>query len=72
MVEETLKNSEDSIITIAQLKRELPKQINHNTLKEILDYLQELNRIYVSVKGITYIYNPSPKLQKAIDEGYEI
>jgi len=29
MVEETLKNSENSVITIAELKRKLPRQVNH-------------------------------------------
>ena len=32
MVEETLKNMDESVISIAELKRRLPKQINHNTL----------------------------------------
>mgnify|MGYP001557812471 FL=1 len=36
MVEDTLKNMEGSIITIAELKRRLPKQVNHNVLKVIL------------------------------------
>ena len=36
MVEEVLKNMEESVISIAELKRLLPKQINHNTLKTIL------------------------------------
>ena len=72
MVEETLKNMENSVMTIAELKRELPKQINHNTLKIILEYLDRSNKIYISVRGITWIHNPSPKLQKAIKEGLRI
>jgi len=39
MVEETLKNAE-SIITTAELKRRLPKKVMHQTLIQILDYLQ--------------------------------
>ncbi|HLC98414.1 MAG TPA: hypothetical protein VJC00_00205 [Candidatus Nanoarchaeia archaeon] len=69
MVEETLKNMEDSVITIAELKRILPKQINHNTLKIILDYLDKSNKIYIGVKGIAWIYNTNPNLRKAIAEG---
>ena len=57
MVEETLKNMEGSIITIAELKRRLPKQVNHNVLKIILEYLEASNKIAVSLKGITWIYN---------------
>ena len=72
MVENTLSNMEESVITIAGLKKILPKQINHNTLKVILEYLEKSNKIFFGIKGITWIYNPSPKLQKAIDNGLEL
>ncbi len=72
MVEETLKNIEESVITVAELKRRLPKQINHNTLKLILEYLEESNKIAVTMKGITWIHNTNPKLRKAIKEGLEL
>ncbi len=65
MVEETLKNMNESLITVAGLKKILPRQVNHNTLLEILDRLQRDNKIYMSVRGIVYIYNPSEKLRKA-------
>ena len=72
MVEETLKNMDESVITIAELKRRLPKQVNHNTLKVILEYLEESNKIAVSIKGITWIHNPNPNLRKAIAKGLEL
>lgn len=72
MVENTLKNSADSIITIAELKRNLPKQVNHNTLMVILHYLEQSNKILVSLSGITWIHNSSPRLRKALNEGIEI
>ncbi len=72
MVEETLKDMEESVITIAELKRKLPKQINHNTLRIILEYLEESNKIAVTMKGITWIHNTSPTLRKAIKEGMEL
>ena len=72
MVEKTLKNVDESVITIAELKRRLPKQINHNTLKLILIYLEESNKIAVTMKGITWIYNTNPNLRKAIEEGLEL
>lgn len=67
MVENTLKNMEDSIINIAELKRKLPKQINHNTLMLILQYLEESNKIFSSVKGITWIHNPNPNLAEGLE-----
>lgn len=72
MVEKALKEMDGSVITIAELKRRLPKQVNHNTLMVILEYLEESNKILVSLKGITWIHNPSPKLRKAIAQGLEV
>ena len=72
MVENTLKNMDKSVITIAELKRKLPRQVNHNTLKAILEYLEVSNKIVVTMRGITWIHNPNPNLQKAIAEGLEL
>jgi len=72
MVEETLKSIEESIITIAELKRKLPRQVNHSTLKIILEYLEESNKIAVSIRGITWIHNPNPNLRRAVSEGLEL
>lgn len=72
MVEEILKNMEESVISIAELKRHLPKQVNHNTLKTILIYLEQSNKIAVTMKGITWIFNPDPRLRKAINKGLEL
>jgi len=69
MVEDTLKNMDDSIMKISELKKKLPKKINHITLKKIIDYLEESNKIVTSHKGITWIVNNSPKLKRAIAKG---
>lgn len=58
MVEETLKNMNESV-TIAELKRKLPRQVNHNTLKLILEYLEKSNKISVSLKGIAWMHSSS-------------
>jgi len=71
MVENTLKNINESAIKVSELKRKLPKQVNHNTLKVILDYLDKSNKIAFGVRGITWIYNPNARLRKAIKEGLE-
>ncbi len=72
MVEHTLQDTQDSVITVAELKRLLPKQVNHNTLMTILSYLEESNKIAVSLKGITWIHNTNPNLRKAIAKGMEL
>jgi len=72
MVEDTLKRVEGSIITIAELKRKLPRQINHNILKVILEYLEQSNKIAVSIKGITWICNINQNLRRSIKTGLEL
>ncbi len=72
MVEETLKKSPESTISVAELKRQLPKQVNHQALKAILTYLEESNKIAVSLKGITWIHNTNEKLRKAIAQGVRL
>jgi len=72
MVESVLKKMNESLISIAELKRKLPRQVNHNTLMLILRYLEESNKILVTLRGITWIHNPNPNLKKAIKKGLEI
>lgn len=72
MVENTLKTLNESVVTIAELKRKLPKQINHNTLMVILDYLERSNKLIVSLRGITWIHNTNPNMRKAISAGIEL
>ena len=72
MVERTLQRMDESVITIAELKRKLPRQVNHNTLIVILDYLEKSNKIAATLKGITWIYNPNENLRRAIRQGLEL
>lgn len=72
MVENVLREMKESVISVPELKKRLPKQVNHNTLKTILEYLEESNKIAVTMKGITWIHNPNAKLRKAIAEGIEL
>ena len=72
MVEEALKNMEDSVVTVAQLKARLPKQVNHNTLKIVLIYLEESNKIAVTMKGLTWIHNANSNLREAVKKGLEL
>jgi hypothetical protein len=69
MVEKVLNNNADRIIKVAELKRMLPKKVNHNTLISIVDYLDRSNKIAFNAKGMMWIVNDSPKFRKAIAEG---
>jgi hypothetical protein len=71
MVEEVLKNAND-LMTREQLKKRLPTKIMHQTLNVILEYLEDSGKIIDGRKGILWIYNPSPKLDKAVKEGVEL
>lgn len=71
MIEKVLRGA-DVMINREELKRRLPAKIMHQTLNLILDYLEERNMIIDSHKGILWIYNPSPKLKKAIENAREI
>ena len=72
MVEHTLMSMDKSIFTVADIKKKLPKQVNHRTLMIILSYLEESNKIFASIKGITWIHNTSPRLRKEISKGLEL
>jgi hypothetical protein len=72
MVEKTLQNMPNSVMTIPELKRALPKQVNHNTLIEILEYLEQSYKIAIGLKGITWIYNTNTRLAEAIRNGHRL
>ena len=72
MVEDTLTKMNESVISVAELKRKLPRQVNHNTLILILEYLERSNKIAVSLKGITWLRNANSNLRKAILQGMEL
>ncbi|MFH1308280.1 MAG: hypothetical protein ABIH72_05500 [archaeon] len=71
MVEKELRNAKE-VISIAELKRRLPKKIMHSTLLKIIDYLQISGKILISTKGVVWIYTPREELNKLIKRGLEI
>ena len=72
MVEKVIENSNESVLTVAELKRKLPRQVNHNTLIVILKYLEESNKIATTLRGITWIHNTNSNLKTAINNGTEL
>ncbi|MBS3168508.1 hypothetical protein J4216_05245 [Candidatus Woesearchaeota archaeon] len=71
MVENTLKKA-NKPMNREQIKKLLPTKIMHQTLNVILKYLEDSGKILDGRKGIVWIYNPSPKLDKAIKEGVSV
>ena len=71
MVEETLKNSGE-LLTLAELKRKLPKKVIHQTLINILDYLQLSGKILIGTKGILWVFAERKELDRLIKRGIEV
>lgn len=70
MVEETLKNGD--LMTLAELKLKLPKKVMHQTLLQILDYLQLSGKIVIGTKGILWVYAERKELSELIKRGTEV
>ena len=71
MVEKVLRKAETTIDR-EELKKRLPAKIMHQTLNVILKYLEDRGMIVDGHKGILWVYNPSPKLKRAILMAREI
>ena len=70
MVEQILKE-EGEIIPLAELKRRLPKKVMHQTLLQILDYLQISGKILIGTKGILWVHAELKELEEMIKRGTE-
>ena len=66
-VEEAIQDSNESIVSIPELKKSLHGKMNQETLTVILDYLDQQNKIARSSKGVTWIKN-TKKLLDFFDE----
>jgi hypothetical protein len=71
MVEDVLKKS-NLAISREKLKIKLKKKVMHQTLNVILKYLEDSGKIIDGRKGIVWIYNPSSKINKAINNGLKL
>ncbi|MBT3463623.1 hypothetical protein HOD20_00045 [archaeon] len=71
MVEETLKEIGE-LVSLAELKRKLPRKVMHQTLIQILDYLQISGKIAIGTKGILWIFTERKELNKLIQKGTEV
>ena len=70
MVEDVLKNGD--LMTLMELKNRLPKKVMHQTLLQILDYLQFSGKIIIGTKGILWIYTERKELNELIKRGTEL
>ena len=68
MVEETIKKSKH-VISVADIKRKLPRKVNHNTLKVILRYLQTSGKIEFTPDGVVWIFMPKEDIAAILSKG---
>ena len=68
MVEETIKKAKQ-VITVADVKRKLPRKVNHNTLKVILRYLQSSGKIEFTPDGVVWIFMPKEDIAAILSKG---
>ncbi|MBI1935219.1 hypothetical protein HYS31_02155 [Candidatus Woesearchaeota archaeon] len=71
MVEQVLKESNE-LLTLAELKRRLPKKVMHQTLLQILDYLQVSGKIIIGTKGILWVFAERKEIEELIKRGTEV
>jgi len=63
MVEETLQRAE-VVMTVAELRRRLPKQVMHQTLVAILDYLDFSGKITYHDNRVLWTFKPKSRLKE--------
>jgi len=72
MVEDVLKKHRDMPMSIPELKEKLPKQVMHQTLKIILEYLWKSGKIIYGPKGVQWIYSEPEHLRKMMEDTLEV
>lgn len=72
MVEDFLKKNQDMPMKISDVKSKLPKQIMHQTLKIILEYLWISGKIIYGPRGVQWIYTEPEHLKKMLENGLEV
>ena len=72
MVEDFLKEHRDIPMKISEIKEKLPKQVMHQTLKIILEYLFRSGKIIYGPRGIQWIYSEPEHLKKMLENTLEI
>ncbi|MBI5392617.1 hypothetical protein HZA96_01995 [Candidatus Woesearchaeota archaeon] len=72
MVEKFLKVHRDMPLKISDIKKQLPKQIMHQTLQIILKYLWTSGKIIYGPKGVQWIYSEPQHLKQMFEKTLEV
>jgi len=72
MVEAFLQEHKDLPMKLSELKKNLPKQVMHQTLAVILEYLFKSGKIIYGPKGVQWIYSEPEHLKRMMENCLEI
>ena len=72
MVEDFLQKHRDMPMKISELRNKLPKQVMHQTLKIILEYLWKSGKIIYGPRGVQWIYSKPDHLKKMMTNTLEV
>jgi len=72
MIEKYLEFRRDAPMSVAELKRGLPKQVMHPTLRLALEYLWRSGKIIYGPKGVQWIFTDSQHLKEMLDDALEV
>jgi len=72
MVEDFLKEHKDMPMKLSDIKKKLPKQVMHQTLQVILEYLWKSGKIIYGPRGVQWIYSEPQHLKKMFEDILEV
>jgi len=72
MVEDLLKKHRDIPMKISDIKKKLPRQVMHQTLQIVLEYLWKSGKIIYGPKGVQWIYSEPEHLKKMLKGSLEV
>lgn len=62
MIEDTIRNSGE-LMTIGMIRRALPKQVMHQTLMAVIDYLEYSGKVVVHDGKVLWAFKPQSRLK---------
>lgn len=72
MVEEFLEAHRDLPMRPAELRTRLPKQVMHQTLKVVLEYLWKSGKIIYGPRGVQWIFATPEHLDAMMNDAFEV
>ena len=71
MVEKAIKEAEE-YPTRMELWRSLPRRVQYQTFKRILDYLEASNKIVFNGRRIVWVAADNPKLERLLESAVKV